>query len=409
MATMTVPDVDLNKVAMLGNRLLGQLDALRAADPIHWSPASNAWIVTDHAAVAEGFSGKLPLSVRRHELVAGLFPNPEDRARRINYILEIFPHMLSIKDHPEHLRLRTLLMGAFSRQRAEDHRPAARRIVAEVLDGVADLDLCDFIEDIARPITTRMILRVMGLPATLLPQMKRWSIVMNEGLNGSMDRDQIAAANDAMFEARTAFLAEIDKRRAAPGDDFVSNLMTARIGDDALTDTELVAQLILVINAGHDTTLNTMALVIAELARDGAAREHMRAHPEQVEACIMEMMRVVAMSTSMMRLVAEDFVWNGKQLRKGQAVYLMIASANRDEKVFPDPERIDFARSQLKNMTFAPGQHFCIGHWFAKMMMSEFFPAFLDRYASWTLLDDEIAFSNSAGFRQVKRLNLRLA
>lgn len=147
---------------------------------------------------------------------------------------------------------------------------------------------------------------------------------------------------------------------------------------------------------------------MARLAGDAEAIDHMRGNPDRIETCVMELMRVVAMSTSMMRLVTSDFDWRGRPLKRGDVVYLVIAAANRDEKIFVDPGRLDFGRGQSANMVFGPGQHFCIGHWFAKMMVSEFFLIFLSRFSAWEMLDEDIAFTNCAGFRQARWLNLQI-
>ena len=392
----------------LGNRVLPKLDAMREADPIFWSEINQCWIVTGNAEVIEGFSGRLPLAARRHELVASFFPDPAERALSIGYLLEVYGDFVSNTDPPEQLRLRKLMMVAFSKKVSESYRPFVRAMVKEALDSIEGLDTIDFADRIARQVTARVILYVVGLDEALMPEMKRWTYLLNDGLSGNPDKAAIIAADGALREMRDCFLPEIEKRRSAPMDDFISALLTAREGEDCLSDTELVAQLILILIAGHDTTLNTTSLAIAKLAKLPEARDYMRGHPEAFEACMMELMRVVAMSTSMGRIASEDFEWRGRRIRAGQFVTLMIATANRDPTVFVDPEHVDFERPQGGNVTFAPGRHFCIGHLFAKMVMSEILPAFLGRYPSWELLEDEIEFSAGLNFRGPLHVNIRL-
>lgn len=404
----TAADFSFADFRQLGNKVLLKLDALRETAPIFWSDLNQCWIVTGHAAVVEGFSGRLPLAARRHELVASFIPDPVERAQSIGYLLEVYGDFLSNTDPPEQLRLRKLMMTAFSKKVSESYRPFVRQMVKEALDAVEGEDAIDFADRIARQVTARVILHVVGLDQGLMADMKRWAYLLNDGLSGNPDKAAIIAADGALREMRDCFLPVIDRRRDAPTEDFTSALLTAREGEDRLSDTELVAQLILILVAGHDTTLNTTSLAIAKLADLPEARDYMRAHPENFEACAMELMRVVAMSTSMGRIASEDFEWDGHQIKQGQFVTLMIAAANRDPSVFDDPERVDFERSQAGNMTFAPGRHFCVGHFFAKMVISEMLPAFMERYASWDLLEDEIEFSASLNFRGPLHMNIRL-
>jgi pimeloyl-[acyl-carrier protein] synthase len=150
-----------------------------------------------------------------------------------------------------------------------------------------------------------------------------------------------------------------------------------------------------------------MALGMAALAQHPEARDYIRKNPEKMPDALMELMRYIAMSTMMPRIVAEDFTWQGHALKKGQFVFLMIAGANRDARVFPDPEKLDLTRPQDANMTFAPGLHFCIGHLLAKMQLGEFFPEALRRF-DLEMLDKRLDFGLSLSFRGVETLHLRL-
>jgi cytochrome P450 len=133
-----------------------------------------------------------------------------------------------------------------------------------------------------------------------------------------------------------------------------------------------------------------------------------RDHPAAIENISMELMRYVSMSTALVRVVKEDFDWQGREFRKGQLVYLVIAAANRDPQVFADPEKLDVSRPQGPNMTFAPGAHHCIGHFFAKMQLAEFFPELLRRFERIEILDETLDWHSAIGFRGLRHLHLRL-
>jgi pimeloyl-[acyl-carrier protein] synthase len=183
--------------------------------------------------------------------------------------------------------------------------------------------------------------------------------------------------------------------------------VTAVDDGDRLSDAEMQGVLNITLIAGHDTTVNTMTLGVAELARNPEAVALLRAEPAIGLDHIMEIQRKAQMSSFMSRLVAEDFEWEGHALKKGQFVILFQGAANRDPAVFKNPDAFDWHRDQMPNMTFAPGMHHCIGHLLAKMVLSEFFPELLARF-DIEMLDKELDFGPTMAFRGLESLNVRL-
>jgi cytochrome P450 len=408
MTVTTVQDIDFSKVPELGDRLLGQLNALRDADPIFWSERHKSWIVTGHAQVVEGLRGSLPLSVsgRLRRVFQVL---PENQRHRIPYLLETVPRMLISLDPPEQSRLRKLMLRAFSKKIADANRPFAKDIIRQTLDAAAQAKELEYVEGVARQISGNMILRLMGLPQRYLPKLQYWSNALNSGLGGGgVNLDLLDQAELAAQEMHDVFRDEVSQRRRRPTEDFISALICAEEGGRTLTDEEIISTCQLTLTAGNDTTTNTIALGTVALARDAGAREHLRAHPESIGDAIMEIMRYIAMSTAQVRVVTQDFDWNGTQLKRDDHVYLMIAGANRDPAVFQNPESMDFSRAQDQNVTFGPGLHHCIGHLIAKMQLSEFFPAFVERFDSIELLDNPLHWGSALGFRGLKSLRVRL-
>lgn len=394
----------------LGNQILAKLGAMREVDPIYFSETQQSWVVTGHDEVLEGFRGDLPLSaVRLPHLVVGCMPEAE-REARLPMLMHSTPGWIINTDPPQQLRLRRLMMKAFSRKVAEDMRPFARQVIRETLDAVGQGGEVEFVNQVARVIPARVILRLLGLSEDVLPRLHHWSIVLNAGLGGFAQTPESLDETEAvMQEMRAYFAPEIAKRHDNPSDDFLSALVTARDeGDDKLSEEEMVGICIITLIAGHDTTANTMALGVAALAGHPEVADRVRAASgEELETAVLEIMRYIGMSTMMPRIVAEDFTWRGHQLKKGQFVFLMIAGANRDPKVFPDPDRLDPGRDQFANMTFAPGLHHCIGHLLAKMQLGEFFPEFLRRFDA-EVLDERLNFGLSLSFRGLESLRLRL-
>jgi cytochrome P450 len=393
----------------MGNALLDKLNAMRAADPIYFSQRNGGvWIVTGHDEVVEGFRGNLPLSAERlPHMVVGNIPEAE-RMTRVPYLMTSTPQWIVNVDAPAQPRLRRLVMKAFSRPVVETIRPHARRFIAEALDEAAALGDVELVGTVCRKIPARVILRMMGLDDALLPRLHHWSLALNAALGGiNMPAEVVEEGERVTLEMREHFLPEIEKRRKNPGEDFMSALVTAHDEGDRLSEEEMLGICYVALIAGHDTTANTMALGTAALAQHPEARDFMRNNPDKVPNAIMEIMRFIAMSTMMPRVVAQDFEWCGHQLKQGQFVFLMIAGANRDPHAFYDAEKLDLTRPQDANMTFAPGLHFCIGHLLAKMQLGEYFPALLRRF-DIELLDQRLDFGLSLSFRGVETLNVRL-
>lgn len=399
------PDFALDAKA-LGSKLMGKLDGIRAASPIFWSEINNAWIVTGNAEVIEGYQGRLPLSSDRFP-EAGIAQFDEAQRAELPNVIAAPKGWLLNMDPPAYNRLRQLMLRAFGSDVVEGIRPHVRRDVDELLNEAALIDgPIDFVRQIARIVPSRMVLRQFGLGDELLPMIERWTILNVNG-NPTATFAQMKLVDEALSEMRSVFKPLLDDRRRNPGDDFLSYLVTANNGGDSLTEDELIGTCTITFIAGHDTTINTIALGTVLLAKNGEFVDQLRSHPEVLPEALMELQRVSAMSTLMSRVVKEDFEWRGHQLRKGEIVLLCQGAANRDPAVFPDPETPKLGRDQRKNLTFAPGMHHCIGHLLAKMMLSEFFHAFLNRF-DVEILDETLDFAPAAAFRGLSSLNVRL-
>ena len=400
-------DVQFSRVAELGNELLTRLDALRNADPIFWSELNQAWIVTGHAEVAQGYAGAVPLSNRRLPGHAVAQIPPEDRQRLLPNIMNATHNWMLNMDAPEHPRLRKLLVKAFSKPIVEALRPYVRSNIAQVLDAASIKREVEFVEDIARPIPARTILRTLGLSEELIPRLHHWSVTLNSIGGFNLPPATLFAIERTLGELRDVFRPEFAKRRISPTEDFLSALVTANEAGDKLSEDEMYATCDVVLIAGHDTSTNTMSLGAAALARHPEACHYIRQHPENAVNIVMELSRLVAMSTAQVRRVDRDFTWEGHDLKTDQFVILAMGAANRDPKVFPDPEKIDFTRPQDQNLIFAGGAHHCIGHLLAKMQLAEFFPELVRRF-DLELLDTKLDFGPTPMFRGLNSLHMRL-
>lgn len=402
-------DVDLNSVARLGNGFLSELNQLRELEPVHWSEVSQCWIVTRHADIDDALQGKFPLSMKR--LVSlGLAAVPEaDRARLFPTIMKYMPHWIIEIDPPDHTRQRKLLVKAFSKKVVDRMLPFVRQSVATLVDKLVAQPEIEFNEEIARQLPGSVILELIGLPQELMPRLRGWAHGLGEGLGRPFAPPELLAKVDhAMAEMNAVLIPAIEERRVRPREDLLTSMIQAVDGSDALTLDEMLGSLHVIIVAGHDTTSNSLTLGTAALSRNTDFWDYMYRHPERSQESSLELMRYIAMSTSQPRVVAADFEWHGKSLKRGQFVFLMLAAANRDPRMFGDPESMQPARGNLdRSMVFAPGMHHCIGHLLAKMQVGEFFGALVQRFAGVEVLDETLHFMPQVAFRGLYDLHVR--
>lgn len=407
MNAMASVDINLATVATTGDELLSKLGAVRESDPIFWSDLSKCWIVTGHDAVTEGFSGTLPLlNGKMESLLQRVLPGDELR-RRIPNTLRVMPRILPNLDGPEHARLRKLFVKAFSRKLVEDVRPYVRERINNVLDRAAAARDVEFNEGVARQIPGAVILKILGMPESYIDRLKWWTDGTTQALVAFDPSPSLLDTLEAVIKDMIeTFTPLIEARRKEPRADFLSALVHASEGGVSLDIDELIASLNLLVVAGHDTTSNSMTLGIRALDRHPEAWEYLRNNPDRSVNAGIELMRYVAMSAVQPRLVEKDFEWHGHRMKQNDVVMLFIAGGNRDSAVNSDPERLDFARTNDRALTFGPGVHHCIGHMLAKLQIGEFLSAASQRFERIEVLGEPTWVPNLI-FRSVDGLNVR--
>jgi cytochrome P450 len=206
------------------------------------------------------------------------------------------------------------------------------------------------------------------------------------------------------------FLIELEKRKTDPKNDLITSLYQASQAEGALALSldEILAQLQLIIIAGHDTTANTMTLSMEAFSRRPEALHYIRDNPDDIERCVAEMQRYVAMSAGQTRVASSDFELRGRLIRQGELVTGAIVAADRDPLKFDRPHELDLTRHTAEMMVFAPGPRSCIGHMLAKMQLAEFFTALARRVDRVEVLDPEIAWMPVFVFRGLYNLNVRV-
>ena len=294
-------------------------------------------------------------------------------------------------DPPDHTRLRGLVSKAFTPRVVEAMRPRIQERVDELLDAVAEKGSLEVIEDLAYPLPVNVICDLLGVPPEDHVKFRDWSREAARSL------DPVEALPPEAVEARQRvgdqfaeyFRALIQKRRGSPGDDLLSALMAAEEEGDTLSEDELLATAILLLIAGHETTVNLIGNGMLALLRHPDQLQRLADDPSLAKSAVEELLRYDPPVQMTGRTALEDMEIGGGTIRKGQQTILLLGSANRDPEQFPDPERVDISRADNHHIAFGFGIHFCLGAPLARVEGEIALGTLVRRFSGLKLLVDE--------------------
>ncbi|WP_219413507.1 cytochrome P450 [Pseudonocardia nigra] len=347
------------------------LAALREHDPVHWSEAHRAWLLTRYDDVSAAFQNKALSNDRVRPLLAarrGHAPSTSDQ------VLELLASWMVVSDPPAHTRLRKLAGGAFKAQRISAMDAQIERLVDDLLDTfVAGAPAgSDLISDVAYPLPATVIATMLGAPVADRDRFRDWSdelALVAFGTGGEARADRHERALRGLREMDAYFRDLIAVRRRDPGEDMLTAMMATDPDDpgDRLADDELVAMCALLLFAGHETTTNSIANATLALLRHPDQLELLRDRPDLLAPAVEELLRFDGPIKVLNRWVVAETEIAGCVISPGQRVHLVLAAANRDPARFDDPDRLDLTRSPNPHVAFGKGIHACIGAQLARM------------------------------------------
>ncbi|MCE9576460.1 MAG: cytochrome P450 [Deltaproteobacteria bacterium] len=370
---------------------------LRTTAPVHWSAGHNGWLVTRHDLVSACLKDPR-LSAARAGAVFGRLP-PDFRAE-VAELERGFAHWLLMLDPPDHTRLRGLAFKAFAPGLVAGLRPRIQALVDAAIDRIAPWGRCDLIADLASPVPAMVIAELMGVDAADHHRFKAWSddlALMELGPRGFR---QAQASMVAMTDYLRAVVAD---RRRAPREDLISQLIAAEEAGNMLGEDELLANCVLILFAGHETTTNLVGNGLLELWRHPDQLALLRAEPALLEPAIEELLRFHGPIQRVRRTVKEPMELGGQALAAGDAVWLLVGAANRDPAVFPEPDVLDLRRQPGRHLTFGFGPHFCLGAALARVEGPILFASLLRRLPDLALAG-ELTWRKDLSFRGVVSL-----
>lgn len=294
---------------------------------------------------------------------------------------ELSIHMLN-SDPPRHTRLRSLVSKSFTLRTMERLRPKVEEIINEHLDRIKDKDEVDLVAEYALPVPVDLICTVLGIPHDDRNAFRRWAV---ELVGAGQPPEVVRAATDSIV----AYAREcIKDKRANPADDLISGLLPGRDGDQ-LTDDELVTMIFLFTVAGHVTSQHTLSNGVFHLLEHPEELARLREDPSLIPAAVDELIRFDGgVGVATFRFTAEEITVGDTVVPANQIMALSVLSAHRDERRYPDPNRLDVTRRPNGILGFGHGPHFCIGQPLAKIQTEVALRELILRYPDLRLVAD---------------------
>jgi cytochrome P450 len=377
---------------------------LRSADPVHWADQFGGWVLTRYADVITVL--RSPNASAERTAVARQRVGPEFQT-----LYDARSSSMLNADAPRHTRLRLLVNKAFTPGTVEGLAPFIRTFVDEVLAAAQARGRMDVMAELAFPLPATVIAEMLGVPPTDRDRFKQWSddsTAAAGNLPANLSPDVLRKAVAAFEELQTYFRGIIAQRRAEPRDDLLSALVRAQEEGDRLSDEELLANSVLLLNAGHETTTNLIGNGTLALLRHPDQVRRLRDDPSLIPAGVEEMLRYDSPVQFTSRILKADVELGGKVLRAGQTVLLLLGAANRDPEQFPDPDRFDVGRAENKHVAFGLGSHFCLGAPLARLEGRIVFEALLGRAPGMRLDGPPPRYRQNFNLRGLESLQVTL-
>ncbi len=372
---------------------------LRSEDPVHWDPYLHAWVVTRYADVVHVFQ----------RFSADRTPTPEQLTAlgltALTPLAEVMVLQMLFLDPPNHGRVRGLASKAFTARRVEVLRTHIQDITNSLLDAVQDKGRMDVIADLAYPLPAIVTAEMLGVPTSDWQQLTAWSADFAQVLgNFQHNPDRAPRVIKSLQEMSAYFRAAIKEQRTNPRDGLIHAYLTAEIDGDRFTEDEVVANTIVTMVGGQETTTNLIGNGVLTLLRHPDQLERLKQDISLIPAAVEELLRYESPSQHTARLAPDDVVLGGKTIRKRQAVIAVMGAANRDPERFPDPDKLDLGRQDNRHVAFAWASHFCFGAPLARIEGQTAFATMLQRMPNLKLESGPITWRENLGLRGLTSL-----
>ena len=347
------------------------LSELRAHGRPMWHEEMQIWLAATHADAT---------AVLRSKSLGRIYTpqEPSDLWETFNWL-----HADSIMENEgaKHTRLRALVSKAFNRGQIDRLAPRIKKIVDELLDNCEELGEFDLLADFAEPLPVRVIAELLGVSPSDEVNLRPWSQAIVKMYEFDVSAEEEAAARDASSEFAAMITNMVENRKANPTNDLVSELARVEESGETLTLRELIATCVLLLNAGHEASVNAFGNGFVAAMNDGQAGETLRTRPREVTtSAVEEFFRFDAPLQLFERTATTPTEISGVTIPAGAKIAALLGSANRDSLVFDNPEKINLERNPNNHISFGGGIHFCLGAPLARLELSTSLPALFERF-----------------------------
>jgi cytochrome P450 len=383
-------------------------DGLRQFAPVFYWQDWNTWFLSRYddciAVLRDGRFGHEILNVMSREELGWMADTPEN----VLPLVEMQRQWMLFKDPPDHTRLRTLVHKAFTPRMIERLRESIQSFTDTLLDQAQARGEMDVIEALAFPVPVTVIADLLGVPASDRETFRRWSRNLAHTLEMTSAEEIYVRGSLATVEF-SAYLRELTaERRRAPREDLISALVAVEAEGERLTEDEMIAMGILLLIAGHETTVNLIGNGTLALLRNPDQLALLSENPALVKTAVEELLRYDSPVQMTTRWVMEDVEFNGHQFRKGQQIATLLGAANRDPEHFSDPNRLNIAREDNHHLAFGNGIHFCLGAPLARLEGQIVIGTLTRRFPNMQLATDNPPYRNTYVLRGLQHLPVHL-
>ena len=389
---------------------------LRNNDPAFFSHTLGGWVVTRYQDVSDILHNHQDYSSKGRVLHLINKLDPEVQ-KRLPLLQMHFATGLAHSDAPEHKRLRGLLAQAFTPKVSESMRPITRKIVQKVVSELGSTS--DLIHDIFTPVPALVVGQLLGSSEEDIPDLIRWAGAIN-GLyekGGLIDPQKAIYAEEMLNEMRSFVTRLANERRALrdkgtleSSPDILSGLVTSEALSDSLSESELMSTVVTLFVAGHETTTHLLGNGLLALLNSDSEMQKIKSQPDRIPNAIDEMARFDGSVPRSWRITKRDMEISGVLIPKGQLVLAMLASANRDDSEFANPDKFDIDRDTKKHLAFGRGVHVCLGAPLARIEGQEIIKELLEKFPNIKLdaRAEELTWRKDVALRGLTSLPVQL-
>jgi cytochrome P450 len=372
---------------------------LREEAPVMWDPFMHTWVVTrykDVMTVLHLFSADRTPDPKKMEALGLPFMGP---------VADMMARQMLFLDMPAHTRMRKLCMSAFTPRRVE----AMEGKIHEIADGLIAKNIhrgeMELIADFAEPFPAIVTAGLLGVPLEDHRQLKAWSATFAEMLgNFQHNPDRIHGVLKCVANMTDYFREAIRAQKRNPHAGLVRSLMDAEVDGSRLSEEEVIANTIVTMVGGQETTTNLIGNGLLTLTRHPDKLQQLREHPEIIATAVEELLRYETPSQHTARITPADTMMGGKLIRKGEAVMAVMAAANRDPDRFPEPDTLDLMRTHNRHLAFGWAAHFCFGAALARMEARIAFTALLRSLEDIRVTSETLEWRTNSGLRGMTAL-----